>query len=108
MYKHSIVEGCYVIREGEDGHHLYVAAGRFIFTRQKKARTFTDFKGEWGDLRKNDLVTFKKGLIEVDCEGNVLARHVCKPLPPFLFTLYIVLPGVLLAFYGAGFFGIKC
>lgn len=27
MYEHSIVEGCYIIREGEDGQHLYVAAG---------------------------------------------------------------------------------
>ncbi|CDI97782.1 cGMP dependent protein kinase [Echinococcus multilocularis] len=41
MYKHSIVEGCYVIREGEDGHHLYVAAegeyevwknGKYLYT----------------------------------------------------------------------------
>nr|CDS25897.2 cGMP dependent protein kinase [Hymenolepis microstoma] len=41
MYEHSIVEGCYIIREGEDGHHLYVAAegeyevwknGKYLYT----------------------------------------------------------------------------
>ncbi|VDM30915.1 unnamed protein product [Hydatigera taeniaeformis] len=41
MYKHSVVEGRYVIREGEDGHHLYVAAegeyevwrnGKYLYT----------------------------------------------------------------------------
>lgn len=28
MYPHNIIEGCYIIREGEDGHHLYVAEGK--------------------------------------------------------------------------------
>ncbi|VDN15010.1 unnamed protein product [Dibothriocephalus latus] len=28
MYEYSIKEGCYIIREGEDGNHLYVAAGK--------------------------------------------------------------------------------
>ncbi|KAM7533798.1 hypothetical protein Aperf_G00000117396 [Anoplocephala perfoliata] len=41
MYEHNIVKGCCIIREGEDGHHLYVAAegefevwknGKYLYT----------------------------------------------------------------------------